>query len=102
MSAQENQIGAYIRYQVLDEQDQPKDISGANTKELILRKPNGSVLTTPAGFMTNGSDGILQYITVDGDLIPPGVYQIQAHLIMPGFNGKTEIRLFDVLKNVDS
>ena len=97
---QENAIGAYIRYQVLDQNNLPKDISGATVKQLVIGRPNKTQFTVDAGFMTNGADGILQYMTVDGDLLPYGRYQAQSNLVMPGFNGRTEIGTFMVEKNI--
>lgn len=99
-SPQENAIGAYIRYQVLDENGLPKDIGGATVKQLVFGRPNRTTFTVSASFFTNGADGILQYITVDGDLTPYGRYQAQANLVMPGFNGRTEVRTFPVEKNI--
>jgi hypothetical protein len=42
----------------------------------------------------------LQYITVDGDLVPYGRYQVQANIVMPGFNGRTGVATFPVEKNI--
>jgi len=53
-----------------------------------------------AGFYTNGTDGILQYITAAGDLNGFGTYQVQANLQMPGFLGRTEARVFFVNQNL--
>jgi hypothetical protein len=97
---QENAIASYIRYQVLDENEAPRDISGAITKQLIFERSDKSMFTVDAQFFTNGADGVLQYITVDGDLVPAGIYQVQAMLVMPGFNGRTEVRKFPVKRNL--
>jgi hypothetical protein len=97
---QENAVAIYIRYQVLDENGVPRDISGAMIKQLIFERPDKSMFTVEAQFFTNGADGILQYITVDGDLIPFGSYRVQAELVMPGFNGKTEVRVFHVNRSL--
>jgi hypothetical protein len=99
-SPQENAVETYIRYQVLDQNEQPKDVSGATVKQLVFGRPNKTTFSVNAGFFTNGADGILQYITVDGDLVPYGRYQVQAYLVMPGFNGMTEVQSFPVLKNI--
>jgi hypothetical protein len=97
---QENAIETHIRYQVLDEAGLPKDIGGATVKQLIFGRPNKTTFTVNATLFTNGADGILQYITVDGDLVPYGRYQVQANLVMPGFNGRTGIATFPVQKNI--
>lgn len=97
---QEGAIDTYIRYQVLDEAGLPKDIGGATVKQLIFGRPNKTTFIVDATLFTNGADGILQYITVDGDLVPYGRYQVQANLRMPGFNGPTGVATFPVLKNI--
>src|SRR5689334_7426889 len=98
---QEGAIGTYIRYQVLDENNEPRDVSGAIVKQLKFARPNKTTLTVNADFFTNGQDGVLQYITAAAsDLTPYGRYEVQAILNMPGFNGKTEVRTFPVGRNL--
>lgn len=97
---QENAINELIRYQVLDQYNLPANISAASVKQLVFNRPNKSKLTVDAGFFTDGSDGILQYVTVNGDLVPFGTYEVQANLVMPGFIGMKEVRIFDVYRNL--
>ncbi len=97
---QEGAIGAHIRYQVLDEAGLPKDIGGATLKQLIFGRPNKTTFTVNANLYTNGADGILEYVTIDGDLMPYGRYQAQSDLVMPGFSGRTGIATFIVEKNI--
>jgi hypothetical protein len=101
MAVQENAIGIPIEYLVRDSNGNPKDISGATVKKLLFTKPNGIRLEKAAQF-TNppGSDGFLIVTTVDGDLMPYGVYEVQAELTFPTSDLRTEIATFPVLRNL--
>lgn len=59
------------------------DISSATTKEIKLQKPDETVLTKSAVFTTDGTDGLIEYVTVDGDIDQKGDWRVQAHIITP-------------------
>jgi len=103
MSIQEGSIGLQIQYTVLKEDGTPQNISSANvpgSKKLVFTRPNGTVITKDAQFGTDGLDGLLTYTTISGDLVPSGIYQIQADLTMPNFQGRTATDTFQVYKNL--
>jgi hypothetical protein len=100
MPAQENAIGVPIEYNVLDFNGNAKDISSATTKKLLFKKPNGIRLEKPAQFSNAGNDGKLYVTTIDGDLIPYGVFEVQAVLTFPTYDLRTEIATFPVLRNL--
>jgi len=99
-SVPESSIGAVIEFVVLDQDGTPLDISGATVTELIFRNPSGLTITKPATFVSNGQDGKLQYVTVAGDLVGYGAWRIQAHVALLGMNGRSEIEIFGVAKNL--
>ena len=72
-------IGSVIRVTV-KENGQIFDASGAVVKMMKLRKPSGDVLEVPADFQTDGSNGILQYVTVEDDLGETGPWTGQVFL----------------------
>jgi hypothetical protein len=90
-SVQENTVGSVIEYQVLDTDGAPLDISGATNTQLIFKNPSGVTITKTAAFVSDGTDGKLQYVTVEGDLVGYGAWQIQAHLTLLGADGRTEV-----------
>jgi hypothetical protein len=98
---QEYAVGTVIEYQVLDREDNPKDISSASSKKLIFKKPDGQTFIKLANFSTDGIDGKLSYTTIANDLTPWGTWQVQADLVMSGFDSPTEIVTFEVLKNLN-
>jgi hypothetical protein len=63
------------------------DISGATTKNIILEKPDDTVITVSGSFTTDGSDGLLFYKTREGDIDQAGIYNVQAYLVLPDFTG---------------
>jgi hypothetical protein len=97
---QENAIGIPIVYEVQDKDGNPRDISSFTTHELVFQKPNKTVVVKPAVFFTDGTDGLLVYITVDGDLIPAGSFQVQAHLKNVTLEEYTGVDLFHCAKNL--
>lgn len=101
MSVQENAIGIPIDYSVRDFNGNEKDISGATVKKLLLKKPNGVRLTKTAEFANPpGTDGHLVITTVDGDLVPYGIFEVQAELTFPSSDLRTAIDTFPVLRNL--
>jgi len=104
MSIQEGTIGLEIQYMVTKEDGSPENISSANTagaKKLVFMKPNGVVMIKDALFVTDGLDGLLKYTTAaTQDLTPSGIYQVQAELIMPVFQGRTAPDILSIGQNL--
>lgn len=76
------------------------DVSDATIKRIHIRKPNGVVLQKPSTFKTDGTDGIVQYITILGDLDIAGLYKCQAYISTPSFTGYSSIVSFTVGQNL--
>ena len=76
------------------------DISTASVKNIIITRPDSTKTTYAGVFKTDGTDGILTYITVLGDLPIPGEYQLQAELTLTTWSGKSSIGKFDVVGNL--
>lgn len=76
------------------------DISAATTKELIFVKPSGDKLTKTASFYTDGTDGILSYVTVSGDLNEIGTWQFQGHVVIGSGDFTSSIDKFKVDRNL--
>lgn len=98
----QNNIGTIFRITIKDcETDDIVNVSGCDTKEIIFTKPTGTKVTKTAAYYTDGSDGIIQYATVAGDLDEVGVWQMQAHVVIgAGSDWYTEIDTFRVNKNL--
>lgn len=96
-----NDIGTIFRGTIKDAST-TMDVSGATTKQIIFRKPNATTVTQTAAFYTDGSDGIIQYTTVSGDLDTAGIWRIQAYIVTPSGNWKTDVQQFEVYPNIAS
>ena len=99
--AQLNDIGTVLRVQIVDEDGAPIDISAATVKEILLLKPDKrtSLLKT-ATFTTDGTDGMIEYATVDGDLDTLRVWQIQGRVTTPLGKWSSKKGTFCVLANI--
>jgi hypothetical protein len=93
-----NAIGVAI-IATIEEDDVIVDVSAAITKELIFKKPCGTVVTKAATF--TAEMGQIQYITVAGDLDEVGFWSVQGYVVYPGaFNGRSEVVEFRVRENL--
>lgn len=77
-----------------------KDISYAETKQFIFRKPSGTTLTKTAIFDTNGTDGVLKYTTVATDLDEVGIWKLQARVAATGNDKRSDVTTFKVVENM--
>ncbi len=75
-------IGTIFRITVYDGSS-TVDVSGATSKEILFLKPDATTLTKTAAFYTDGTDGIIQYTTITGDLDTVGGWQLQAKVTLP-------------------
>jgi hypothetical protein len=76
------------------------DISSASTKTIIIEKPDNTIISASATFLTDGTDGIIYYRTVVGDLNQAGTYNVQSYLVMPDFVGYSTPASFTVYANL--
>ena len=76
------------------------DISEATVRQFIFRKPDGTLLTVNAVWTTNGTDASAEYVTVAGDIDQPGEWRLQARLVMPNFDEKSDVDIFTVKGNL--
>jgi hypothetical protein len=99
---QMNAINAKIQITVTED-GVVLDVSTVTTKEIVFKKPNGTVVTKTAVFTTTGIDGQIKYMTESGFLDAAGTWQLQANLVFPtgaGYNGRGAIGTFIVKANL--
>ena len=88
---QQNDVGMPLELVFKDSAGVVVDISSATTKEILLHKPGGAVLTKTATFTTNGTDGKIRFSSASGDWDQPGVYRLQGHIAGTGYNRYSSI-----------
>jgi len=76
------------------------DISGATTKNIIIERPDDTIITASGSFVTDGTDGLLYYRTVTGDISLAGLYNAQAYLVLPDFTGYSTPVSFTAYANI--
>jgi hypothetical protein len=75
-------------------------LGSATGMQIILMPPSGSSRTKTAVLATDGSDGIMQYTTVSGDINQTGRWAIQGKFSLGGGPKRTAVRYFDVKGNI--
>jgi hypothetical protein len=94
-------IGTIIRLTIKDQDKAVIDLSSATTKQIILGLPAGTSSTKTAVFFSDGTDGVIQYVTVSGDLSVSGPWKVQGRIVLSGgADFKTEIKDMTVVANV--
>jgi len=92
-------IGTIIYINIV-EGGEALDISSATTKTIRFQKKDKTTMDKDGEFKTDGTDGILQYTTLTGDIDQKGRWLAQAYLEMPtwkGYSAKVEFQVDDPL-----
>ena len=88
------------RMTIKDQDDAAVDVSGATTKEIVFERPDGTSVTRDATFLTDGTDGIVEYQAVGGDHDIAGPWRKQAHVTIASGDWKSTIVGFPVAPNL--
>lgn len=80
--------------------DVPLNVSTATGMHILLRKPDGTVVEKDAIFVTDGTDGKIQYITLANDLNAVGKWKVQCHLTFPSGDWHSSVDDFQVDANL--
>lgn len=93
--------GVAITLPIVDQDGNIIDVSSATTKTIYLRKPDGTtILTKTATFVTDGTDGEIQYVTVKDEIDTVGVWKVQGYVVLSNLDDHTVVSQFRVLKNL--
>jgi len=93
-------IGTVFRATIKDGDGVVVDVSGASTKTLYFRKPDGTVLTKSASFTTSGTDGKIQWTTIANDLDTVGDWVVQGYVVLASGTWHSSVYQFKVVGNV--
>lgn len=77
------------------------DISTASVMEIWLGPPTGSAKKKTATFVTDGTDGQIQYATASDDIDEVGLWDVQAYWVVTGSERHSNIATLDVRQNVE-
>jgi hypothetical protein len=95
-----NNTGTDFQVTIKDCNGSALDISDATTTTIIFKKPSGTNLTKTASFVTDGTDGLLRYVSVDGDIDEIGTWKIQASVTTPAGTWTSSFESFKVYRNI--
>lgn len=96
-----NDIGTVFRLTIVDCDLVAIDISTATVKNVTFKRPDGTTFTKTGVFATDGTDGVIDYVTIDGDLDMSGEgWKIQAVVTLSTGTWSSEIGLFTVYDNL--
>lgn len=95
------QFGPRIEITFVNSAGAAIDISAASVaKEISLQKPDKSVSVKTASFVTDGTDGKIDYTLADGDLDVAGLWRVQGRVEGPAFEYSSRVIDFRVNPNV--
>lgn len=106
MSANEIHVGdvGTVFEVILKDDEDVVDISQATVKQIHFRKPDASTLEKPGTFNDDGTDGMMYYTSVEGDLNLAGKWQIQAYVVLPvstpAGTWSSDLGRFEVFPNI--
>lgn len=94
-------IGVAFRVTVKNQDDEVVDLSSASSLQINFKQPDGTLLEKTATLYTDGTDGIMQYVSVSGFLNQAGKWQIQGFVEVSGGSWYTDITTFNVSSNLE-
>lgn len=95
-----NDIGTIFKLSIKDCQNGIVDISSATNVMITFKKPSGSSMVKLGTLFTDGTDGIVQYVTIANDLDEIGSWKIQAKVNLPTGSWNSNIESFKVYDNL--
>lgn len=96
-----NDIGTIFEITLYDCDIILPDLSEATKMVIKFQKPDKrTTIDQIASFKSDGNDGIIQYITIDGDLDEIGNWKIQAYIETPSGSWSSDIAKFKVHSNL--
>ena len=94
-------VGTAFRIRILDDGD-VVDLSSCTLKQIIFKKPDDTVVEETAVFYTDGIDGYIQYVSVDGDIDQTGKWKYQGYVEFNTLSWHTNYVSFLVKDNLEA
>ena len=96
-------VGTLFRFRTVDGDGNVVDISSATEIKFRFEKSGRDpvVFEVTGEFATDGSDGIIQYKTVSGDIDVEGYWRVQAFMSYPDNQYHTSKVAFSVWENLE-
>lgn len=75
------------------------NLVGATLMEMTLVRPDGTKFVVAATFSTDGTDGVIKYVTQSGDLNQAGIWKLQVLVALSGGQWNSSTTTFKVYAN---
>lgn len=99
MSAQVHvgDIGTVFEATIKDQDGAVVDVSTAAVRQLLFKKPDGTVVPKTATLVTSGVDGKVKYVTgVAGDIDQPGEWFLEGYVEIGSGKWHSDVLAFTV------
>lgn len=93
-------IGTVFKATIKDEDGVVVDVSGASTMGLVFNQPDGTPVYKTAVHATDGTDGVIQYTTVAGDIDQAGNWRVQGYVAIATSEFHSDVHAFRVHSNL--
>lgn len=93
-------VGTSFQVTVRDENGAVVDVSLSPSLLLIFKKPDGTNLTKTAQRVNDGTDGLIRYVTEEGDIDQPGKWLLQGYVEKGNAKLYTDVHEFRVYPNL--
>lgn len=101
VAIQVGSVGATIELTIKDQAGVVIDLSAATlTNALYMRAPGNRLLVRTPSLLTDGTDGIVYYDTIAGDIVQFSAWQVQFKSVIGGISLPSEVVTMQVLANV--
>lgn len=96
-----NDFGTIFRATIKDQDEIVVNISSAIQSKLNFKNPNGTLYSKNADLYTDGTDGIIEYISESGLFSIGGKWEMQGYVLTPAGQWNTNIVNFFVQDNLE-
>ena len=93
-------VGDVLLITVKNNNDVVQDLSSVTTKDIKFLKPNKDSFTRTVSFVTDGTDGRIQYAFQGGDLDIRGIWRYQLIFVIGTNIYYSDITSFKVFPNI--
>ena len=81
-----NDVGVALQAAVKKRDGSALDVSAATSLTMVFTKPDGETISRPANAANGGADGVVQYVTAEGDLDQTGTWKVDVVVEAPGLH----------------
>jgi hypothetical protein len=94
-------VGTVFEATILDQDNDPVDLSASTVRQLFFRKPNGIIVPKVAVLSGSGTDGKIRWVTtVTSDLDVTGLWEWQGYVEVGGGAWHSDVLSFRVHRNL--